>query len=69
MKLMNQRKCKFIRLCLICSAIYVVNRYFELPPDFLEGVLLGLGIGFLILAFLPDGAWDRLQAWKRGENT
>ena len=50
----------------LLSAVYLARNHL-LPgfPDFLLGLLLGLGLVFLFLGLLPGEGWQRLRKWKR----
>ncbi len=55
----------------LLSAVYLaLNDLLPAFPDFLLGLLLGLGLGMvlLLLGLLPGEGWRRLRKWKhRGE--
>ena len=65
MLLMDKRQRRFAICGGICGVIYLINLFYPLP-DFLRGFVLGLAIGFLILALLPDEVMNRLRKWKYG---
>jgi len=53
----------------LCGAAYLATDNL-LPgvPDFLLGLLLGLGVVFLLLGLLPEETCRKLRKWKhRGE--
>lgn len=63
---MNKVQRKFAVFCGgLCGVIYLINLFYPLP-DFLRGFALGLAIGFVILALIPDKAMNRLCKWKYG---
>ena len=43
----------------------ILNNQLPSFPDFLLGLLLGLGMVFLLLGLLPGEGWRRLRKWKR----
>lgn len=48
------------------GAIYLIlNNQLPSFPEFLLGLLLGLGLVFLVLGLLPEERWRRLRKWKR----
>ena len=50
----------------LLSAVYLArNNLLPGFPDFLLGLLLGLGLVFLFLGLLPGEGWQRLRKWKR----
>lgn len=51
------------------GAIYLIlNNQLPSFPEFLLGLLLGLGLVFLVLGLLPEENWRKLRKWKhRGE--
>lgn len=52
----------------LLSAVYLaLNDLLPAFPDFLLGLLLGLGLGMvlLLLGLLPGEGWRRLRKWKR----
>lgn len=64
MKTQNQRR--FAIAGGLFGAIYLIlNKALPSAPDFLLGLLLGLGMVLLILGLLPGESWRRLRKWKR----
>lgn len=66
----NQRLQRFV-ICLLCAvlcgAVYAADvSYFHALPDFLSGMMLGLGLGLLVVALLPDKVFEKLKEWKNG---
>ena len=50
----------------LCGAAYLVsNRLLPALPEFLLGLLLGVGIVFMIVGLLPEENWRKLRKWKR----
>lgn len=50
----------------LLSAVYLArNNLLPGFPDFLLGLLLGLGLVFLFLGLLPGEGWRRPRKWKR----
>lgn len=50
----------------IFGAIYLVlNDLLPSFPELLLGLLLGLGLVFLVLGLLPKEDWRKLRKWKR----
>lgn len=50
----------------IFGAVYLVlNDLLPSLPELLLGLLLGLGMVFLLLGLLPGEGWRRLRKWKR----
>ena len=50
----------------LLSAVYLaLNDFLPAFPDFLLGLLLGLGMVFLLLGLLPGEGWRRPRKWKR----
>lgn len=48
------------------GAVYLVlNDLLPSLPELLLGLLLGLGMVFLLLGLLPGEGWRRLRKWKR----
>ena len=47
------------------AAYLALNDLLPAFPDFLLGLLLGLGMVFLLLGLLPGEGWQRLRKWKR----
>ena len=47
------------------AAYLALNDLLPVFPDFLLGLLLGLGMVFLLLGLLPGEGWRRLRKWKR----
>lgn len=62
---MNTRQRRFALCGGICGVVYFVNQLFPIP-DFLRGFTLGLAIGFLLLALLPEALLEKLRKWKCG---
>ncbi len=63
---MNGRKQKYALLGGLLGAVYLAaNNLLPGVPDFLMGVVLGLGIVFFILALLPEKTARRGRKWKR----
>lgn len=53
---------------LLGAAYLTVNRLLPTIPEFLLGLLLGLGIVFMVTGLLPEENWRKLRKWKhRGE--
>ncbi len=67
MKTENQRR--FAVIGGLCGAVYLtLNNLLPSAPDLLLGLLLGLGVVFLVLGLLPEETWRELRKWKhRGE--
>lgn len=50
----------------VFGAIYLVlNDLLPSFPEFLLGLLLGLGLVLLVLGLLPEENWRKLRKWKR----
>lgn len=48
------------------GAVYLsLNNQLPSFPEFLLGLLLGLGLVFLVLGLLPEENWRKLRKWKR----
>ncbi len=47
------------------AAYLALNDLLPAFPDFLLGLLLGLGLVFLLLGLLPGEGWRRPRKWKR----
>lgn len=48
------------------GAVYLaLNNSMPTFPEFLLGLLLGLGVVSLALGLLPEENWRRLRKWKR----
>lgn len=46
----------------------ILNGLLPSFPELLLGLLLGLGLVFLVLGLLPEERWRKLRKWKhRGE--
>ena len=64
MKTDTQRR--FAAVGALCGAVYLtLNHLLPSLPELLLGLLLGLGLAFLVLGLLPEGSWRRLRKWKR----
>lgn len=50
---------------LLGAAYLVLNDLLPSLPELLLGLLLGLGMVFLLLGLLPGEGWRRLRKWKR----
>jgi len=53
----------------LCGAAYLtLNNLLPSVPELLLGLLLGLGVVFLLLGLLPEETLRKLRKWKhRGE--
>ena len=60
---MSEQQRKYAMLGGFFGLLYLVGG--SILPDFLMGVLLGLGILFFVLALLPGKAQKRMRKWKR----
>lgn len=50
----------------LCGAVYLaLNHLLPSLPELLLGLLLGLGLVFLVLGLLPEEGRRRLRKWKR----
>ena len=50
----------------LLSAVYpYIKKKKTAFPDFLLGLLLGLGMVLLLLGLLPGEGWRRLRKWER----
>ena len=50
----------------LCGAAYLTaNNLLPDLPDFLLGLILGLGLVFLLLGLLPERTLAKLRRWKR----
>ncbi len=50
---------------LLGAAYLVLNDLLPSLPELLLGLLLGLGMVFLLLGLLPGEGWRRPRKWKR----
>lgn len=58
-----ERKQKFALAGGLFGAAYLAAN--NTLPDLLLGLLLGLGLVFLVLSLLPEEALKRIRKWKR----
>lgn len=55
---------KELRLGILLQAIYlIVNRFLNIP-NFILGLLLGLGLCFIIMGILPERAYVKIKQLK-----
>lgn len=47
------------------AAYLILNGLLPSFPEILLGLLLGLGLVFLVLCLLPKENWRKLRKWKR----
>ena len=51
--------------CLCGAAYLTLNHLLPSLPDFLLGLLLGLGLTLMVTGMLPAEGWRKLRKWKR----
>ena len=62
----TERQKRFAAIGGLCGAAYLVcNRLLPSLPEFLLGLLLGLGLVCLVAGLLPGENWRKLRKWKR----
>ena len=61
----NDQKRKFAVTGGLFGAAYLAsNQLLPGLPDFLMGLILGLGMVFLVLSLLPEEALEKIRKWK-----
>lgn len=55
---------KELRLGILLQAIYLILNRFLNIPNFILGLLLGLGLCFIIIGILPERAYVKIKQLK-----
>ncbi len=62
----TEKQRKFAVIGGLCGAVYLtLNQLWPTVPELLLGLLLGVGLVFLVVSLLPEGSWRKLRKWKR----
>ncbi len=56
---------KELRLGIVSLAIYLIFKRFLNTPDFILGLLLGLGLCLIVIGILPEKAYSKIKQLKK----
>ena len=56
---------KETRMGILIVLFYQIISRFLSFPDFITGIVQGLGMCLIIVGILPDKAYEKLKGWKR----
>lgn len=47
----------------LLALYFILNRYGAVS-DLIQGMVLGIAAGFILLGLLSERAWEKIKAWK-----